>query len=127
MKDINNNLSIANTVYTSTNVYTHGGCTINLQGEIPHTGYAVGVRGKEKTFNSWFEFNNLDVLQYIRDHHSYLSKEGAYLDSWYDKETGKIHLDISIVYPTKFEAKTEAKKNSQIAIFDLYGGVEIRL
>lgn len=118
--DIEKYLSLCNTVYTKTSKHICGGCTIDLRGVEPQSGYVVGVFGATGlVFNSYAEFSNLDVLKFIKDNTVYLDFENIYLGSWLNPANNKVYLNICKVVSTRKHALNMARLHNQSAYYDI--------
>lgn len=67
-----------------------------------------------------------DIVKYIRDNIDILRKRNHSLGGWYDTETGKIYLDVSVTMPDVDTAVALGKKYNQKAVFDLEKFEEIQ-
>lgn len=82
-------------------------------------GYAVAFADTQNSFG------NAGLRRVVEFAHS-TNKANAF-GGWFDTETGLYYWDAVKVYATKAAAARAAKRNGQIAYFDLTNGVEIRL
>jgi hypothetical protein len=96
------------------------GYTVDARTLQPVTsGYAVAVLDTQNSFGA-------DGLARVVDYvaaHDHVTAFGG----WLDRETGLYYYDATIICSTLEEAKDMARKNKQIAIFDLDNLQEIRL
>lgn len=113
-------LHLSNAVYVNTSKHTHGGCTMNLQGICPTTGFVVGVYPEcGKVFESYADFSNLDVLKFIKDNKAYLNFGNIYVGTWLNLRDGKIYMDVSKVVTSRKAALNMARLHSQSAYYDV--------
>lgn len=94
----------------------NGGITIdsNFKEINKKTGYVVSDYGMEKTyFKNELEALKKDIMLYKE----IAKKNDAFIGLWIDNDI--IFLDISKVYDNKKEALKIAKKNKQLAIYDI--------
>lgn len=64
-----------------------------------------------------------DILDYAAEHSGLLSQDDVYLGGWLDEGYG--YLDVSINIQNLDEALALAKKNHQLAIYDVVTGESI--
>lgn len=95
----------------------NGGVTINLKGDIPHTGFAYSPYKDVETIIPQAEFSQAHVDNFIEKNYNKLNEEGNHLGVWIDN--GKVYLDISKVNPDENSAVVDSLKNNQIGLFDL--------
>lgn len=104
-----------------------GGFTYNpISKESPTSGFAVSVtQGREKVIKADSISEN-DIAEYLDANKDiFETTKGANVGGWFDKETGKIYLDISVVTPNKEQAIEMAQKHNQEGIYDLSAGQTI--
>ena len=95
----------------------NGGVTINLEGDIPETGFAFS-RNKDTEFVKPMDKWTIDDIErYVDQNFDLLQDDNAFLGVWVDE--GKVYTDVSTVLPDKVGALVEAKNADQLAIFDL--------
>ena len=95
-----------------------GGGTVPLSGAArPQRGYAVATTkaGKQTVFDP-ADVRPKDIENFMREQR--MSKDDA-LGLWMNPDDGKLYLDKSNVYPSRFRALNEGNANQQIAIWDL--------
>lgn len=96
------------------------GFTVNAQTLSPVcSGYAVAFAATQNSFG------NAGLRRVVEFVHS--TKKANAFGGWLDTETGLFYWDAVKVYATKAAAARAAKRNGQIAYFDLTNGLEIRL
>lgn len=78
---------------------------------------------RTQVFNK--QVSTVELANFIEANKDLLSKEGFALGGWYDTETGKVYLDVSVTTPDLEKAMTLAEKFNQKAIFDLNDFTEI--
>lgn len=79
-------------------------------------GLSPGVAGRD--------LRPLDVQGFLIEH---LGQIPVTVGGWLDQETGITHLDMVAIYTSRDEAEHVARRNNQIAIWDLERSQEIRL
>ncbi len=96
----------------------NGGFTYNpLYGATPHCGYAVSLRGHEKSFDSGTITD--DVLwKYLRENSEQMKDPARYIGGWVND--GRLYLDVSVVLQNEKEARKIGRINDQTGIFDLW-------
>lgn len=77
-------------------------------------GYMVALAGYEKIIN----IDDLSI-QTIKEYNQLAINNGGYIGFWIDKNTNLLYLDISLYINNKYRALATARKNKQLAIFDL--------
>lgn len=95
----------------------NGGVTINLDGDVPISGFAYSPFKDIETTIPKEQFSEKNIDDFIDKHYDKLNQEGNHLGIWEDN--GKIYIDISKVNPDEQLAVTDAAKNNQLALFDL--------
>lgn len=81
-------------------------------------GYAVAMEATQNSFNA----AGLDrVINYAQNHKNINAFGG-----WLDSETGLFYWDCVTIYKTRAAADRAARRNNQIAFFDLSNKKEIR-
>jgi hypothetical protein len=107
-----------------------GGASRNLvTGEPPISGFMVSTLGNEKRFATP-EVEPQDLARYLTDgkltdFRRTKQLQNCYLGTWYSVPVTCV--DISVNVPTLGEALDLARKNKQLAIYDVTKGVSIRL
>lgn len=102
-----------------------GGITYNLPGKKSLGGteaYAVSPfpnRSLVRDVRAEGPLTLKTLARYIQENADLLAKKDFALGGWYDTDSGKIYLDVSIVTPDKARAITIGKKLNQKAAFDL--------
>lgn len=86
------------------------------------TGYAVATTGHEETFTGHASAAN--IASYARRHAKVLLHPKSHLGAWFNSDDGKTYLDVSHVHSNFNEALTQARKDNQIALYDLGTGNE---
>lgn len=105
-------------------VIKNGGFSINKDGKNPTTGYMISCKDLYKIALSDLTSDKLDNA--IKE----ATKIGGYIGGWLDTEANdrdNFYLDISINVKDRNEAIELAKKNNQLAIFDIATGESIYL
>lgn len=102
----------------------NGGFSINKDGDSPKTGYMISCKDLYKI--------NLSELtsDKLNDAIKKATEIGGYIGGWLDTEANdkdNFYLDISINIQDKNEAIELAKKNNQLAIYDIATGESIYL
>ena len=75
-------------------------------------------KDRERVFKSAKSFNHDDLLDYIVDNYDLLVEETKYLGLWHNPKTGEIVADVSVVVPSRDEARRLAILHKQDAYFD---------
>ena len=111
-----------------TDAIVNGGFTKDSTGKDSTTkkGYIVSDYGKEKTYlvddkNDMIQLEK-DIVKYFE---SIEKQKNVFVGGWL--EDGIFYLDISRIYTSKKEATRTAKKNRQIAIYDIQKNKSIYL
>lgn len=112
--------SISNPIFKQT--IENQGCSMNLDGVKPVTGYMVGVRGKELKINI-LDFNAGHIDSFIRGNLDFLHNRNYSIGTWIDNDI--IYLDLSLNMPNKDNALIWGKANGQICIWDVEKKIEI--
>jgi hypothetical protein len=102
----------------------NGGFSLNKDGKVPVTGYMISCKDLYKITLSDLTPDKLDnaILE--------ASKINGFIGGWLDvnsDDKNNFYLDISINIKDKDEAIELAKKNNQLAIFDIATGESIYL
>lgn len=86
----------------------------------PEKGFAVSiVKNRERVLEGNLIATVSDFKSYVEDNKDFLSEPNANFGGWYNKDDGKVYLDVSIVVDTQEEATKLALEHKQLAIFDL--------
>jgi hypothetical protein len=102
-----------------------GGTTMSLTREtVPLAGFAVSVRDCEHVI-PWSDVTSVDVGRYVETHHTLLTVPGYFLGAWLDD--GRLYLDVTMIIEDRAHALDVARRNAQLAIFDLSTGETVRL
>jgi hypothetical protein len=96
-------------------IMENGGASVSLEGKKPKRGYMVSNSGCEVVLDHLPSAR--DLKQYRQRYARELLKSGAYLGAWVD--SGKCCLDVSRRVSRKSKALATARKNKQLAFFDL--------
>lgn len=102
----------------------NGGFSLSPKGETPATGYMISCKDLYKLNLSDLSEDKLDNA--IKQ----ATEIGGYIGGWLDTETtdtDNFYLDISINVQDKEQALKIAKKNKQLAIYDIENGESIYL
>lgn len=103
---------LINQIFKST--IKNGGASYNLNGHSPSKGFMVATFGAEKKI-LLKDFNKKILKSYIKTHKKDL--KGAFIGTWIDSNI--VYLDISKKEKSKNKALEIARKNKQLAIFNL--------
>lgn len=106
-------------------ILSNGGCTINLQGAEPTSGYAFSPYPELERVLPSSGLSPQFILQYLKDNEHALAQPGNHLGAWNDQQSGNVFLDVSHIGPPTKDTIDEAKKANQIAVFDLANANEI--
>jgi hypothetical protein len=96
-----------------------GGSTTNIvTGEHPTEGFVVAA---EKARNKQFDraIDQADIGQYVNANREALEKEGYFLGTWLDEDTGITHLDVVRIFDNRADAMRLGRELGEKAIFDL--------
>lgn len=97
-----------------------GGFTANLFGDVPRDGFMVSpYKGRERTYSA-AALDAGDVREYKRRNRDILAQPNHFIGGWKDGDT--VYLDVSVRAATRGEAAQIAKKNNQLAVYDLATG-----
>jgi HK97 family phage portal protein len=110
-----------------------GGFTYNAVSDTsPTEGYAVSPfkelemvvdvttpKKGDLSIDKWRKNLRPKLRDYIRKNIDTLRRPNAHLGGWWDKDSNKVYIDISIVSDNLEDAMKVAKENDQEAIFDL--------
>jgi hypothetical protein len=96
-----------------------GGFSADLRGGfLIRTGYAVAVHPEHAwVFDS--RVSGWELRDFIVLARDALAAPGRVLGGWRDPDTGRIHLDVSVVLPGLGEAMSLARRTRQLAVFQL--------
>src|SRR4051812_12354258 len=97
----------------------NGGITVNMQGVEPTEGYAYSPYPELERALPQAVVTPQVIAQYLDDNQRALSMPGNFLGAWLDTQSGNVFLDISHVGPPTPDTIADAKKQRQIALFDL--------
>jgi hypothetical protein len=103
----------------------NGGITVNMQGVEPTEGYAYSPYPELERALPQAAVTPQVIAQYLDDNQRALSMPGNFLGAWLDTQSGNVFLDISHVGPPTPDTIADAKKQKQIALFDLANAQEI--
>ncbi len=92
------------------------GCSINLDGREPESGFMVSYQNTEKRVKL-FDFSAMHIESFIRANLGSLHQRGNFIGTWIDNDI--VFIDISFNVPDRQLAITLARKFGQIAIFDV--------
>ena len=95
----------------------NGGVTINLNGDMPTSGYALAEKKTTELSVPIEKFTQDTLDKYVQDHYNELNLPNRHLGTWVDN--GKVYMDVSSVYKNFNEAMSKAEQAQQLAIFDL--------
>ena len=105
-------------------VKKNGGFSINPLGECPKTGYMVSIKDLYKISLNLIDQDDIDFASEIA------SKISGYIGGWLDTTDSNInnfYMDISVNIQDREKAIEIAKKNGQLAIYDIASGESIYL
>ncbi len=105
----------------------NGGATWDIRGNKPvKEGFAVGAHPDRTEIISGREVTQDDVRRYIERNYDLLTKQNKYVSTWVDPQSGATYLDVATVLDRKGAVEL-ARRNGELAIFDIGAGREIRL
>jgi hypothetical protein len=105
-----------------------GGFSITPKGQQPESGYMVSIPGHTQIVNEadLAGPHSQDIMnKYASDHADALSRTGAHIGGWTNKDEGKTYLDVSQNIKNKNAAVNVGTKRNQIAIWDVKKSREI--
>lgn len=108
--------------------HKNGGGSFSFNGEeIPTSGYMVGGVTPSVILDPGTTLPRLilDLLHFYQRNQEHLDKDGLFLGTWVDPETGKIYLDVSQRVADLEEALKIGDLRGEIAIWDVINGQEI--
>ncbi len=97
-------------------VKNNGGFSINANGDTPKSGFMVSVKDLYKIDLDYIEQNEVDFASDMA------SEINGYIGGWLDTQSDSpfnFYMDISINIQDKEKAIEIARKNNQLAIFDV--------
>jgi hypothetical protein len=103
----------------------NGGHTVSMAGEVPVARYMFSPFKAQEKVIPIKNFTAHSVDGYIKQNKATLAQPGNYLGTWHNKETGKVHLDISVPHNNRYQALLAAEKHKQLAIYDSVAGKDI--
>ena len=108
-------------------VKTHnkeGGSSHTSQGKVIE-GYAVGTQEGTGKVIAGKEITEQDIKDFAAENEQELKDPNKFIGTWYNKDDGNTHLDISTVVKTEEEAHDLGRANKQLAVFDIKNEKEI--
>ena len=102
-----------------------GGSTISLTGEVPAARYIFSPYKEAEKIIPKAKLTPHHIDNYIQENKGLLTQPNHHLGTWHNKETGNVHLDVSIPHTNRLQALTEAKTHNQLAIYDRVAGADI--
>ena len=104
-----------------------GGATFNMkEGNLAGKDYFAVSTFPERAKVISGEVSTTQIEGFIKANKDLLKDESNSVGTWFDKESGKTHLDIVKTLKDKSEAISLAEKHKQLATFDLKTMQEIR-
>ena len=101
----------------------NGGFSLSPEGQCPKSGYMVSVQDILKMpLDLWLE---LEDQASIDDYSKIASDINGYIGCWIDD--GNVYIDISANIQDKEKALQTAKRNNQLAIYDIANSESIYL
>lgn len=102
-----------------------GGFTLDpATGAAIESGYVVSVHpDRERVFDR--PVTGADLAAYIADMVQVLARPGRAFGGWHDPDSGRAHLDVSVVVASLADAMTLGRAAGQLAVFDLDTGQSI--
>ena len=105
-------------------IQENGGVTSTINGAIPKIGFAVSEYKDLELITSILTPNIIN--KYILDNINLLNT-GYCFGAWYNSDDGQYYLDIIRVHHSKEIAILKGMQASQLAIYNIATGQEIRL
>jgi len=105
-----------------------GGITYDMINKSPRSNeplFAVSIYPENSMIINRKNFSTKDVYEFVRKNRKMLDKPNHFLGGWYDTESGKIYLDVSVAVKDKAQAIGFGKEFNQKSIFDLMNLKEI--
>jgi len=112
--------NLANLIYRKT--LESQGCSVNLDGSEPQSGYMVGLKGYELKVNI-LDLQPEHIDHFIRKNCDQLFNRKYFIGTWIEGETA--YIDISINLKNKLVALAYGLFNGQICIWDVVRKLEI--
>lgn len=111
--------AISNTIALAHN--TTGGASFDIMGKnlVGTDAYAVGVQTEGATFLPKEKITAADVTAFARKNAAVLSQPQHIIGTWFDKETGKSILVVSVLRPDIESAVGLAQQQGHLEIYDL--------
>lgn len=100
-------------------VAAEGGFTVHpSNGVAPKDGWMVSLKNYEVAVPK-DQFTKETIEQYLATHGRALKRDGNFLGAWFNKDDGKVYLDVSTRVPSKDKAIQLAKRREQFGIFNM--------
>lgn len=104
-----------------------GGFTIeSFEGDEPNKGWMVAIPGHERVLEP-DEVTETVLAEYLTENRDALLTPNAHWGGWFDRQTGQVYLDVSILVDTETEATDLGREWNQKAVFNLETHEEKRL
>lgn len=87
----------------------HGGVTVDLEGNVPTSGFMVSEMGGVEV--PLDKFCPADIEHVISKNKNALHGIGAYIGTWVDRETNMVYVDYSVNFTELGKAFDFAQKN----------------
>jgi hypothetical protein len=94
--------------------------------EVPTSGFMLGIKGHGEIFEKGTAIESGNFMNWLRKERQFVkSDHNHYYGGWYDKDDGKIYLDVSKNMGDKTEALRIMKETGEKKIWDVVNKVEI--
>ncbi|USX51234.1 hypothetical protein [Lentzea sp. HUAS12] len=102
-----------------------GGFTVDpVTGADVSGGYAVSIHPeREQVFDR--PVTGDDLAAYVGAAARVLARQGRVLGGWHDPESGRVHLDVSVVVPDLANAFSLGRCAGQLAVYDFASGKSV--
>ena len=125
MRDLSQ-LTKAQLIATALYSLVNEGASINKSFNRPTSGYMVGF-DKGDVFDNVSKVDVWKVAAWVQYHIDGGIEDKDFFGVWKDKETGKVHFDLSNQIASKKLAISIARERGEIAIWDVENNCEIRV
>lgn len=102
-----------------------GSAGVRVTGEQPKSGYAVatGIAGRVVSADDFFDrTKGVEIVdKFLADNAQHFANPAHHLGTWHETKTGRVHLDITEVFPAgqRRVAVQAGRDRDQISIFNL--------
>lgn len=98
-----------------------------VRGTVPRSGYAVAAAPEHGWSIRGDRFSAHHLRHFVRVHAVHFAHEPRlHAGGWYDRRTGRVHLDLTIVEHDHDRALALARHHGELGVYDLRGGRTVR-